>query len=80
MNIAQDWVDNVFTYGSKGLANMDQNLEQTLQNVPAVSTPVELRQFDRAMQSVDERFEDSIQGSQTDAIVPVRPQPEQEDL
>ena len=38
MNIAQDWVDNVFTYGSRGLANVDQNLEQTLHNVPAVFT------------------------------------------
>jgi hypothetical protein len=39
MNVAQDWVDNVFTYGSKGLATVDQNLKQTLENVPAVFIP-----------------------------------------
>lgn len=39
INVTQDWVDNAFTYGSKGLPTVDWNLEQTLKNVPSASTP-----------------------------------------
>ena len=39
INVTQDWVDNGFTYGPRGLATVDWYLEQTLKNVPAVFTP-----------------------------------------
>jgi hypothetical protein len=38
-NVTQNWVDNAFTYRPGGLATVDWFLEQTLKNVPAVSTP-----------------------------------------
>jgi hypothetical protein len=38
INVTQDWVDNAFTYGSKGLPTVDWNLQQTLKNVPSVFT------------------------------------------
>jgi hypothetical protein len=37
-NVTQDWVDNAFTYGAKGLPNVDYNLQQTLKNVPSAFT------------------------------------------
>jgi hypothetical protein len=39
INVTQDWVDNTFTYGTRGLSTVDWNLQQTLENVPAVFTP-----------------------------------------
>ena len=38
VNVTQDWVDNAFTYGTKGLPTVDWNLEQTLKNVPSAFT------------------------------------------
>ena len=38
INVTQDWVDNAFTYGSKGLPTVEWNLQQTLKNVPSVFT------------------------------------------
>jgi hypothetical protein len=38
INVTQDWVDNAFTYGSKGLPTVNWNLQQTLKNVPSVFT------------------------------------------
>jgi hypothetical protein len=37
-NVTQDWVDNGFTYGTKGLPTVDYNLQQTLKNVPSAFT------------------------------------------